>query len=180
MNLTQQASAVQSALAGVSVAQAAFQEAKLNLSFTQISAPIDGYITNLDILIGSQVVANQPLVALIDKHSFWIEGFFKETDIADVVAGVKATVTLMAYDDEPLAAQVESIGYGIARQDGSSGESLLPNVTATFPWIRLAQRIPVRIRLAKQPDNILLRVGTTASVIIHKQAAIDQSALLQR
>lgn len=178
--LTQQANSVQSAQAGVKVAQAAYDEAKLNLSFTKITAPIDGFITNLNLRIGSQVVANQPMVALIDKHSFWIEGFFKETDIQNVSAGEKATVTLMAYSDQPLAAQVTSIGYGISHKDGSTGVSLLPNVTPTFPWIRLAQRIPVTIQLDSLPKDIQLRIGTSASVIIHKTSAIGLQSLLQR
>nr|WP_157037831.1 HlyD family secretion protein [Photobacterium aquae] len=176
--LTQQANAVQAAKAGVMVAKAAFEEAKLNLSFTKVTAPVDGYITNLNLRIGSQVVANQPVVALVDKHSFWIEGFFKETDIKDVKPGETATVTLMAYGNQPLAAHVESIGYGIAHKDGSTGVSLLPNVTPTFQWIRLAQRIPVRISLDTLPDDIELRVGATASIMIHKHPAISLTTLL--
>ncbi|MGF1727778.1 HlyD family secretion protein [Photobacterium nomapromontoriensis] len=178
--LTQQANAVQSAQAGVKAAQAAYDEAKLNLSFTKITAPVDGYITNLNLRVGSQVVANQPVVALIDKHSFWIEGFFKETDIQHVSTGMKASVTLMAYSDQPLSAHVASIGYGIAHKDGSTGVSLLPNVNPTFPWIRLAQRIPVTLRLDTLPNDIQLRIGTSASVMIHKHSAISLSSLLQR
>lgn len=168
--LTQQANAVESAKAGVMVAKAAVEEAKLNLSFTHITAPVDGYITNLNLRIGSQVVANQPMVALVDKNSFWIEGFFKETDISDVQVGDTATVTLMSYTEQPLSAHVESIGYGIAHKDGSTGVSLLPNVNPTFQWIRLAQRIPVRIRLNHLPNDLQLRVGSSASIVIHKKA----------
>lgn len=176
--LTQQTNAVESAKAGVMVAKAAVEEATLNLSFTKISAPVDGYITNLNLRIGSQVVANQPVVALIDKSSFWIEGFFKETDISDVTSGTPAAVTLMAYGSQPLSGHVESIGYGIAHKDGSTGVSLLPNVSPTFQWVRLAQRIPVRIKLDSLPKNIQLRVGSTASVIIHKKSDINIDALL--
>lgn len=176
--LTQQTNAVESAKAGVMVAKAAVEEATLNLSFTKISAPVDGYITNLNLRIGSQVVANQPMVALIDKSSFWIEGFFKETDISDVTSGTPAAVTLMAYGSQPLYGHVESIGYGIAHKDGSTGVSLLPNVSPTFQWIRLAQRIPVRIKLDSLPKNIQLRVGSTASIIIHKKSDINIDALL--
>lgn len=173
--LNQLNTAVESAKAGVLVAEAALQEAKLNLSFTTVKAPVDGYITNLTLRVGSQVVANQPVVALIDQHSFWIEGFFKETDIQDVAAGTDAHVTFMAYPDQPLAAHVDSIGYGIAKTDGSTGVSLLPNVNPTFQWIRLAQRIPVRLTLDQVPDDIQLRVGATASIIIHKHSPADTS-----
>ena len=157
------------AQAGVEAAQAAYDQSKLDLSFTQVIAPVDGYITNLNLNIGSQVVANQPVVALIDKHSFWVEGFFKETDIKDVASGDKATVTLMAYGDQPLKGLVESIGYGISHKNGSTGLSLLPNVSPTFQWIRLAQRIPVQIHLDHIPDGIQFRIGSSASIVIHKK-----------
>lgn len=179
LTLTQLNNGVEAARAGVKVAQASVEEARLNLGFTKVSAPVDGFITNLNMRVGTQVVANQPVVALVDQHSFWIEGFFKETDIRDVSTGDKATVSLMSYPDQPLQATVESIGYGIAHKDGSTGVSLLPNVTPTFQWIRLAQRIPVRVQIEQLPPNIQLRVGTSASIIIHKVApvTIEQFAL---
>ncbi|MCD9468248.1 MULTISPECIES: HlyD family secretion protein [Photobacterium] len=168
MTLVQQKISVRLAQAGVEAAQAVYDQSKLDLSFTKVTAPVDGYITNLNVNIGTQVVANQPVVALIDKHSFWIEGFFKETDIKDVASGDKATVTLMAYGDQPLQGSVESIGYGISHKNGSTGLSLLPNVNPTFQWIRLAQRIPVQIRLDHIPDGIQFRIGSSASIVIHK------------
>ncbi|WP_297481838.1 HlyD family secretion protein [uncultured Photobacterium sp.] len=168
MMLVQQKISVTLAQAGVEAAQAVYDQSKLDLSFTKVTAPVDGYITNLNVNIGTQVVANQPVVALIDKHSFWIEGFFKETDIKDVASGDKATVTLMAYGDQPLKGSVESIGYGISHKNGSTGLSLLPNVSPTFQWIRLAQRIPVQIRLDHIPDGIQFRIGSSASIVIHK------------
>ncbi|WEM45180.1 HlyD family secretion protein (plasmid) [Photobacterium sp. DA100] len=168
LSLNQLNNAVESAQAGVMVARAACDEAKLNLSFTKVTAPVDGFITNLTLRMGSQVVANQPVVALVDKNSFWVEGFFKETDIQDVTIGEHAVVTLMAYHDQPLSGRVESIGYGIAHQDGSTGVSLLPNVNPNFQWIRLAQRIPVRIALDNLPASLQLRAGTTASIMINK------------
>ena len=72
----------------------------------------------------------------------------------------------MSYPDKPLEGVVHSLGWGIAQQDGSTGAELLPNVSPTFEWIRLAQRVPVRIRLDKVPEDVALRVGTTASVLI--------------
>ena len=166
--LIQLDNAVEAAQAGVKVARAALQQVSLNLAFTRVKAPADGFVTNLILRSGSQVVANQPTLALVDRNSFWIEAFFKETDIRDVASGTNAVVTLMAYPDQPLQGKVESIGYGIAHTDGSTGVELLPNVNPTFQWIRLAQRIPVRIRLDAVPDNIQLRVGTSASVMIIK------------
>ena len=178
LKLTQLSNTVDIAKAAVMVADAKRLEAELNLSFTKITAPVDGFITNLNLRIGSQVVSNKPVVALIDKESFWIEGFFKETDIRDLQSGNKATVYLMTYADRPLPAKVESIGYGIAHTDGSTGNALLPNVNPNFQWIRLAERIPVRIHLDALPTDIQLRVGASASITINKQQSLTVSEML--
>ena len=77
-----------------------------------------------------------------------------------------AVITLMSYPDAPLTGVVDSIGWGIAQQDGSTGEDLLPSISPTFEWIRLAQRVPVRVHLEQVPDEVALRVGTTASVLV--------------
>jgi multidrug resistance efflux pump len=144
--------------------KAAVRQAELNLEFTRVLAPADGYITNLNLMLGSQAVANQPALALVDVNSYWVQGFFKETAVANIRPGNQAVVTLMTYPDTPLEGRVTSLGWGIAQQDGSTGSDLLPNVSPTFEWIRLAQRVPVLIQLDNVPDDIALRVGTTASV----------------
>jgi len=147
-------------------ALAAFQQAELNLEFTRVLAPVDGYVTNLSLRIGSQAVVNQPTLALVDVASYWISGFFKETSIVKVLPGTRAVVTLMTYPDTPLEGRVDSIGWGIAQTDGSTSFDLLPNISATFEWIRLAQRVPVRIHLTDVPQEVKLRVGTTCSVLV--------------
>jgi multidrug resistance efflux pump len=147
-------------------AHAALEQAELNLEFTQVRAPVDGYVTNLNLRLGSQGVANQPALALVDVNSYWVHGFFKETLVEHIGKGDKAIVTLMSYPDKPVTGRVDSLGWGIAQQDGSTGEDLLPNVSPTFEWIRLAQRVPVRIRLDELPEGIELRVGTTGSVLV--------------
>ena len=152
--------------ASIREAQAALRQAELDFEFTRIKAPVDGYVTNLNLRIGSQAVTNQPALALVDINSYWVHGFFKENSIEDIRKGNKAIITLMTYPDTPLEGHVDSLGWGIAQQDGSTGDDLLPNVSATFEWIRLAQRVPVRIHLVDVPDNIALRVGTTASVLV--------------
>jgi multidrug resistance efflux pump len=150
------------------LAQAEVREAELNLEFTRVRAPVDGYVTNLNLRPGSQAVANQPALALVDSNSFWIHGFFRENDIAEIREGDRAIVTLMTYPDKPLDGRVDSLGWGIAQQDGSTGSDLLPTISPTFEWIRLAQRVPVRINidLDKLPESVKLRVGTTASVLV--------------
>jgi multidrug resistance efflux pump len=152
--------------ASIRAAKAAMEQAELNLEFTEVRAPVDGYVTNLNLRIGSQAVANQPTLALVDNNSYWIQGFFRENSIEDIRPGNKAVVTLMTYPDTPLEGVVDSLGWGIAQQDGSTGEELLPSISPTFEWIRLAQRVPVRIHLTDVPDDIELRVGTTASVLV--------------
>jgi len=150
----------------IRAALAAFKQAELNLEFTRVLAPVDGYVTNLNLRIGSQAVTNQPALALVDVASFWVNGFFKETAIARVRPGGRAVITLMTYPDTPLEGRVDSIGWGIAQEDGSTGFELLPKISATFEWIRLAQRVPVRIHLIDVPQEIKLRVGTTCSVLV--------------
>ena len=155
-------------------AQAALNQAKLNLEFTQVRAPANGYVTNLHLRIGSHVVANQPSLALVDISSYWVDGYFKENVIAGIKSGDHAVVTLMTYPSQPIEGVVDSLGWGIYQQDGSTGGDLLPRISPTFEWIRLAQRIPVRIRLVEVPEEINLRIGTTCSVLVRKGSAAGQ------
>ena len=157
--------------ASYEVAQANLETARLNLEFTEVRASANGFITNLTSRIGSQAVANQPLMALIDEDSFWVHGYFRETRVGNIEPGDKAVVTLMSYPGTPLTGTVDSLGWGIAQQDGSTSFDLLPSVNPTFEWIRLAQRVPVRIHLDRLPDHVKLRVGTTASVLVHTDSA---------
>jgi multidrug resistance efflux pump len=148
------------------LAKAKVQSAELNLEFTQQKAPVAGYVTNLNLRLGSQAVANQPIMALVDVNSYWVTGFFRENYIEDIRKDNRAIVTLMTYPDKPFEGRVDSLGWGIAQQDGSTGYDLLPNISPTFEWIRLAQRVPVRIHMEKIPEGVQLRVGTTASVLV--------------
>ena len=156
-------------------AQAGLESARLNLSFTEVRASVSGMISNLNIRLGSQAVVNQPFMALIDENSFWIDAYFRETLIADVSAGNAAIITLMGYPDTPLRGRVDSVGWGIAVENGSTGQNLLPSVAPTFQWIRLAQRIPVRVMLEELPKSVVLRVGQTASVLVRTGSENDKS-----
>ncbi|MGO2161614.1 MAG: HlyD family secretion protein [Vibrio toranzoniae] len=168
LTLNNLSNAVETSAANVELAKANVEEAHLNLEYTKVYAPTNGYITNLNLRVGSQVVANSPVVALIDEDSFWIEGYFKETDLVGVDAQDKAYVTLMIHNNVQLEGHIKSIGFGIAKQDGSTGNDLLPNVNPNFQWIRLAQRIPIKVKLDKVPADVQLRVGMTASIKIIK------------
>ncbi|NLR90975.1 HlyD family secretion protein [Flammeovirga agarivorans] len=144
-------------------------QAELNLEFTKVVAPVDGYVTNLNLRLGSNTVANQPALALVDVNSYWVYGFFKETDIKDIDDNDRAVVTLMSNGESPIEGYVESIGWGISQSDGSTGNDLLPSISPTFDWIRLAQRIPVRVKLVNVPKHVKLRVGSTASVLVNTE-----------
>jgi multidrug resistance efflux pump len=147
-------------LADIDSSEEAVNTAKLNLSYTKVYAEVDGYVSNINFQIGTQASANKPILALVDENSYWVFGFFREDAIPEVKVGDKAIVTLLAYPDTPLSGKVESI---------NPGNNLLPSVKPVFQWIRLAQRIPVRIKLDKVPDNVKLRFGLTASVLVLKR-----------
>jgi multidrug resistance efflux pump len=159
--------------ASIREARAALEQAELNLEFTRVTAPVDGYVTNLNLRLGSQIVANQPSLALVDANSFWVQAFFRETSIEGIDSGDRAIVTLMAYSDKPIEGRVDSLGWGIASQNGTTGFELLPNVSPTFEWIRLAQRVPVRVHLGVLPDGVALRAGMTGSVLVMTGKSAD-------
>jgi len=115
-------------------AEADVNLAQQNLDFTKVSAPEDGYITNLQLRAGDSAVTNQPIVAVIESKSFYVEAFFRETFVGNIQIGDRAVVTLMGYPDIPLQGRVESVGWGIAQQNGSTGFQLLPSVNPTFEW----------------------------------------------
>ncbi len=156
----------QESLSQIDVVTETLRGAKLNLAYTQIHAPVDGYVSNVDFQIGTQAVANSPILALVDSNSFWVFGYFRESQIGKFKIGDPARVTLMAYPDTPLQGRVESLGWGIAPADGNTGFNLLPSIKPVFQWIRLAQRIPVRIKLEHVPTDVELRFGLTASVMV--------------
>ncbi|WP_457607068.1 HlyD family secretion protein [Nitratifractor sp.] len=158
------------ALADIDSAKEGLNNARLNLRRTKVRAEVDGWVSNINFQVGSQAVANKPLLALVDRNAFWVFGFFREDAVSEVRPGDEARVTLMAYPDTPLEGKVESIAWGITPPDGNPGPNLLPQVNPVFQWIRLAQRIPVRISLKRPlPPEVKLRVGMTASVMVLKR-----------
>lgn len=146
--------------------RAALDSARLNLEFTEQRASVNGFVTNLNLRLGSQANANQPALALVDESSFWIDAYFRENVVGSIGPGHSAYITLMSYPHLVLQGRVDSVAWGIARQDGSTAANLLPNVQPSFEWIRLAQRIPIRISFGEVPAEVALRVGTTASVLV--------------
>ncbi len=154
-------------------AKAGVHHAELELEFTSVVAPVDGYVTNLNLRLGDHATANHEALALVDVNSYWVYGFFKESYMQDVNAGDLALVTLMSFPNQPIWGRVISQGWGVYQDDGSTGEELLPKIKPTYEWIRLAQRVPVRVELGKLPEGVELVVGTTASVLVMQDSADD-------
>ena len=158
--------AVDVAQAKLDAAKAALDVAHLNLELTVV-APVNGIVTNFDLLPGRYVNTGAAVFALIDSDSFRVEGYFEETKLRRIRIGEDATVKMIG-DSRVLSGHVESIAYGIEDQNRSTSTELLASVNPTFSWVRLAQRIPVRIKLDDVPPNLLLVAGRTATVSIGK------------
>ncbi|MBK1643859.1 hypothetical protein CKO25_04115 [Thiocapsa imhoffii] len=160
--------------ASVDAARVELARAQLKLAETRVAAPVAGYVTNLELDVGTYATSGQPVLALIEANSFWVDGYFKEVDLPFIALGDPAVVTLMAYPNQPLNGHVQSIAFGIARRNSSIEPGDLAQVSPTFEWIRLSQRIPVRIALETLPETIPLRIGYTASVAILPSHSADQ------
>jgi multidrug resistance efflux pump len=159
-------------LAAVATAQAAVAQAisvrdgaALNLKRTQIKASVDGVVTNLDLHPGDFVGAGQQALALINRDSLRVEGYFEETKLPFICLGAPVRIRLMGEAND-LRGRVDSIAYGINDSTRSDSGNLLPTVEPTFSWVRLAQRIPVRVKLIDVPQNMRLIVGRTATVTV--------------
>jgi RND family efflux transporter MFP subunit len=155
------------AQAKLDAANAALEVARLNLERSTVLAPVNGIVTNFDLLPGRYVNVGTPVFALINSDSFRVEGYFEETKLRRIRVGEDATVKLIG-DPRVLSGHVESIAYGIEDQNRGTSSELLASVNPTFSWVRLAQRIPVRIKLDNVPADLLLVAGRTATVSVGK------------
>ncbi len=157
-------SAALAAEADLRQAQAQLEAARLNLKRTRVLAPVDGYVTNLSVFKGDYAAAGAPKLAVIDAHSFWVYGYFEETKLPHVRVGAAAEMRLMS--GQTLQGHVESIARGIYDRDNPQSRELTADVNPTFNWVRLAQRVPVRIALDPLPGGLLLAAGTTCTVVL--------------
>jgi multidrug resistance efflux pump len=150
--------------------------AKLNLDRTRVVSAVNGTVTNLDLRAGAYVTAGHAVMALIDRDSYYIEGYFEETKLAAIGIGDPVRVTPMGAS-AVLHGHVESFAGGIADRDRSTSSNLLSNVNPTFNWVRLAQRIPVRVKLDPLPAGTRLVAGQTVTVDVqhHAPAAVAGS-----
>ncbi len=154
--------------ATLSQVMTALQNAELNLARTEIKASVNGRITNLELRPGTYAAAGKPLLALIDLQSIYVMGYFEETKIDSIHVGDTVHVRLMG-NHETLVGHVDSIAGGIEDRELGASANLLANVNPTFNWVRLAQRIPVRVLLDKVPADTQLILGRTASVEVIPQ-----------
>lgn len=164
-DIQQTRSAASVAAANYQGALAALELAQLNLSHTVVRSPVAGYVTHLRLRPGNYATAGETKVAIIDAQSFWVVGYFEETKLRHIHVGNTAQVSLMGFDPI-ITGHVESIGRGIGDSNDETGGLGLPEVNPTFNWVRLAQRVPVRIQLDALPEGIVLVAGLSASVSI--------------
>jgi multidrug resistance efflux pump len=156
---------VQTLLAALRQAKAARTTAQLDLNRTAVLASVNGYITNLSLRPGDYLSVGAQALAMIDLDSVRIEAYLEETKLRHVEVGDEARIRLMG-EEEDLIGHVEGIAGGIADDQRSESPNQLPTVNATFTWVRLAQRIPVRVHVDKMPPGTRLILGRTAAVTI--------------
>jgi multidrug resistance efflux pump len=155
-----------SAEAGLEQAKAQLNQAEVNLERTRILSPVDGYVTNLLAQLGDYVNVGVNTISIVDADSFWIDGYFEETNLAPIRVGDSAQIKLMGHG-QILRGHVDSVARAINVANALPNSQGVATVNPIFTWIRLAQRIPVRIHIDEVPPNIVLSAGMTATVEIH-------------
>ncbi len=153
------------AQANVELAQAALSQAELDLQRTHVQAQVTGYVTNLLTRQGDYAMAGNALLALVDSTSFYVSGYFEETKLPRIHEGDRVKIQLMS--GERLEGVVESIAFAISDRENLPGLRMLANINPSYTWVKLAQRVPVRIRLDSQDaERLRLRAGTSATVTV--------------
>jgi len=163
--LEESRSRVEQGEAVVADAQVQVDTARLNLQRTTIVSPVDGYLNDRAPRVGEYVAAGRPEVAVVDLHSFRVDGYFEETKLAHIHIGEPVDITVMG-EPHVLRGHVQSIVAAIEDRDRAQGPNMLPNVNPAFSWVRLAQRIPVRVALDEVPADFRMIAGRTATVAV--------------
>jgi RND family efflux transporter MFP subunit len=173
----QQAQAVLAqAQAAMALSEVGVDTARLNLARTTVTASVDGVVTDLQLRPGDYLSPGRPALALVDSGSLHVDGYFEETKLPRIHIGDKVSVRIMGEPDA-LAGHVQSIAAAIEDRERAPSANLLPNVNPTFSWVRLAQRIPVRVALDAAPANVRLIAGRTATVTVLEPAPTKRAAL---
>jgi multidrug resistance efflux pump len=157
--------------AGTSLVQAKakLRQTQADLERTRILSPVDGYVTNLLAQVGDYVNVGATTVALVDANSFWVDGYFEETNLASIRVGDPVQIKLMGYS-QIMRGHVDSIARAIAVSNAQPNNQGVATVNPIFTWVRLAQRIPVRIHIDEVPPGVTLSAGMTATVEIDDRA----------
>jgi len=155
-----------SADAGLAQAKAQLNQAQVNLERTRILAPVDGYVTNLLAQLGDYVNVGINTISLVDADSFWVDGYFEETNLGPIRVGDPAQIKLMGRD-QIVRGHVDSIARAINVANAQPNSQGVATVNPIFTWVRLAQRIPVRIHIDEVPPGVILAAGMTATVEIN-------------
>jgi multidrug resistance efflux pump len=161
--------AAQAADAAVAQAVASLAQAKVNLARTKVVSPVDGYVTNLQARVGDYALAGQRALTLVDAQSYWVDGYFEETTLHDIHVGDRARVHLMGWRGV-VEGHVAGFARGIQVANAAADGNGLASVNPIFTWVRLAQRIPVRIAIDRVPPGVTLVAGQTASVDLDRTA----------
>jgi multidrug resistance efflux pump len=152
----------------VALDQAAIAKAQLDLSRTVVRSPVNGYVTNLLAQLGDYANVGQKIISVVDADSFWIDGYFEETSLGRIHDDDPATVKLMGYS-QVVRGHVGGVARGINVPNAQPDQGGLASVNPIFTWVRLAQRVPVRIHIDQVPDGVRLVAGATATVQIDPQ-----------
>jgi multidrug resistance efflux pump len=148
-------------------ANAAVAQARVDLQRTDIRSPVNGYVTNLITQQGDYATTGENLIAVVDTDSFWVAGYFEETALPQIGIGAPATIKLMGSQDI-IRGHVDSFARGIEVANAQPDKIGLPSVNPIFTWVRLAQRVPVRIHIDQIPEGVKLFVGATATVQVDR------------
>ena len=167
------------AQAAFEAAQAQEAQAEINLKRTMVTSPVNGFVTNLLMRVGDFAHEGSSNVSVIDADSYWIDGYFEETKMAHVCVGDRAEAKLIGYA-QPILGRVQSVTRGISVSDATAGTQGLPNVDAVYTWVRLAQRVPVRVAIDSVPEGVPLVSGMTATVSIRDAAPLPAGSWLNR
>ena len=154
-----------SAEASLAQANAQLRQAQVNLERTRILSPVDGYVTNLLAQLGDYMNVGVNAISVVDANSFWVDGYFEETNLAPIRVGDRARIKLMGYD-QIVRGHVDSIARAINVANAQPNSQGVANVNPIFTWVRLAQRIPVRVHIDEVPPGVVLAAGMTATVEI--------------
>lgn len=146
-------------------AQSQVWAARLNVEYCHVTAPFDGYVTNLNVAVGDYATEGRQIFALVDRRNWYVVGNFRETYLRNVRPGMAAEVYVLNYPGRRFRGRVQGVGWAVQQPDGPTS-GLLPPVQPALNWVRLAQRFPVRVRILDPPDDLPLRVGQTAAVTV--------------